>query len=481
MKSLINKSKLFWQGLSIFFVVLAIVCITLQCCIFNNVTSIIVNSVLIVVVSTAFSVICLIISKSVSYKVKVNKTIGNIIKSKFNLLTPKQKFKKILISIILFAAAGIGFIPLFIIGANYSHKINTSFVKTTATIEYVISEDNSYRLAYKYTDQNGNVCFSLDSASWGGVNFNAGNKVTIYYSKNNPEITIALSNVIMIFFGAGFFLIMGILIFFAQMELGIINSGIMGAVLGILFLGFPVCILTGIALAGGLSFIELLASGATAYAMLCFSVFGFLLLLFGTYQGIKDILATIKYHKSWQYKQEKAEINKVVQENIAKEKEELITKKTTKRKFKKKGSIKTIFSFDFFIINFVGLLFFAMGLWVFISFGLIPLSKDLSYNKVQATVINVTTYVNKKDGGLMATFTYEYYIDDTRYQKDSSYAQSADLAPSVGDTITIKVNPKDPTDCLDNGFTNYILIVVGLLFSGVGLSLIIWMIIALKK
>ncbi len=122
-----------------------------------------------------------------------------------------------------------------------------------------------------------------------------------------------------------------------------------------------------------------------------------------------------------------------------------------------------------------------MGLWVFISFGLIPLSKDLSYNKVQATVINVTTYVNKKDGGLMATFTYEYYIDDTRYQKDSSYAQSADLVPSVGDTITIKVNPKDPTDCLDNGFTNYILIVVGLLFSGVGLSLIIWMIIALKK
>lgn len=470
MKKIINKTQIFIYSLCVLFILMGTTSIILHCAIFTNIAETIVNSVIITIICAVFSTIFFFVGKKMGPDRKVK---GNVIEADDLILTKKEKIKKIFLSFGILVACGIGYIPLFIIGANNVKKINSeNFVKTTATIEYVISEDSSNsRLVYKYFSQDGLRFFSENGASWGAASFKEGKEITIYYSKNNPEIIIVPSNTVMAFFGASFFLIMGLLVFITSLDVGLNKSGIAGSFIGLVFMGFAACFITGIKLASGLSIIELFASGAAVYAMNCFGIVGLIIFIFGLVQGIYDIKETICYKKTHKHIKDKETIKQLLAER---EETLKIEKLERKKEKKKKKNIKYGFCFstESFFLTFGGLVFLGVGLWMIIGMSLMPLFKSLKYESIEAKVIAVETYESRESDGLMATFTYEYFVDGKRYEKESSYGQSADIAPSVGDIIKIKYNPDNPTDILDAEFTNWIMFAMGIISSGAGILLL---------
>lgn len=482
--------KTFWYCICGLFVVMALTAIVLHCIVFPFSVSTVINCIIICIICAIFGCITFFVAKNAgdapkSKTKQAKQSGGNVIASDLKLLTPKQKFKKFLVAFVILAACGIGYIPLFIIGSINVKKITSgNFIKAEAEIISVDTTENSDVLIYNFYDQQGNKIFSRDSASWGGVTFLKGNNTTLFYSKDNPEITLNPANIVILFFGASFFLIMGIFAFLAYMEFGITKSGVVGTILGLVFLGFSTCIITGVHLASGMNFVELFASGATVYGLLCFGIIGLVIVVFASVQGVKDICATLHYLKSPSYKLDKQTAKELVKEKILEERQAKIASINSKSEVtinKDKRKNKFVFNKSAIPVLFGSLVFLGVGLFMLIGLGFIPLAKNLSYNKIQATVISVETFNSKRDGSLLAVYNYEYVVDGLTYQKESSYSQSAELAPMVGDTITIKVNPKDPNDVLDAGFTDYILIVMGTICSGAGIGLIVLAIYMCKK
>lgn len=412
-------------------------------------------------------------------------------------------------------ACGIGYIPLFILGGRNIQKMNSpAYIKTEATIMSVVDTTTDITNPtssprYVYYDQDGNEIISQSNAQWGGVTFKVGQKVTVYYSASNPEIMLNVSDSVMMIFGGLFFLLGGLFAFFACM--GLERLGI--PLFGLMFMVLPGGMLTGMILASGMNFFLLYASGALPFAMVLFLAFGVFVVTVGLIEVFKFIKFNIKERKANKefrdylkerdrkdkklaedckneikatktqklgkdYRKITAKLDEYLEENkkaVADLKEDSKTvENKEKQKKKKKYKIKITWHAVSSLLGVIlaGTVFFAVGLFVMIYVGIMPLAKTASYTKAEATVIELHTYYNK-EGSLLAYFDYEYYVDGVRYEKESSYGQSAEIAPAVGETITIYYNPNNPNELTDSSWTDWIMVVVGLIFAGVGLALIV--------
>lgn len=405
-------------------------------------------------------------------------------------------------------ACGIGYIPLFILGGNNLQKINSpAYVKTEAIIMSVVDTSSTFTNPtsspkYVYYDQDGNEIISKSSAQWGGITFKLGEKVTVYYNKANPEIMLNLSDGVMMIFGGMFFLFGGMLAFCGCTN----RHHFVPFLFGLLFIIFSTGILTAMKLASGMNIFLLLASGALPYAMFLFLALGMFFVVYGVVDAIKYIRYIINNRKS----------SKAINESLKKEKDKNRKDETIKEKTQKLGKnynkitakiknneeneniddeklnedglifdepkvsktkkkYKLYFTKEefknFFAMFFAGAVFFVTGLFVMIYVGIMPLAKTASFVKAEATVIELHTYY--KDGGLNAYFDYEYFVDGKRYEKESSYGQSVEIAPAVGEKITIYYNPKNPDELTDSSWTDWISVAVGFIFAGVGAALII--------
>lgn len=394
----------------------------------------------------------------------------------------KERIKNIFIGLGIFLACGIGYIPLFLLGANSVKKMNSDgYVKTTAVIKYVEdSHGDMKRLAYTYTAEDGKIYTSRTSASFGGASFKAGKTVTIYYNVSSPEAIISPSSTVMTFMGACFFFLGGL---FAAIAMpGHAKSAFVGLMFSTIFLMFSISLIVGIQLASGLSFLELIASGVSVYAMLMFGLVGIVLMII----TISQIIRNIKFNK---FKRNNTEIvqrinerKKLKLENSIKESDkaleapdsEIVSNPKVEEK-KKKPRKKYRHSFHAGLIPLIlaGTVFFIAGTCVMILVGIIPTAKYYSYNKTEATITKIDTYHSKRDGSLLATYFYEYEVDGKKYERESSYGQSAELVPTIGSKINIRVNPKNAEDVLDGGFINWIAIILGFIFAGAGVGLFI--------
>lgn len=100
--------------------------------------------------------------------------------------------------------------------------------------------------------------------------------------------------------------------------------------------------------------------------------------------------------------------------------------------------------------------------------------KYLSFEAVEAEVVNVRTYRSTgRKSSLMAVPTYEFVVDGVTYRVESSTSVSANLAPRVGDKEKIKYNPNAPEEIVNFSWTIIIFYVMGAIFGGVGITLLI--------
>ncbi len=428
----------------------------------------------------------------------------------------------------LLLACGIGYVPLFILGGMNINKINSpAYIKTEAIIMKVVDTTSEISNPtsspkYVYYDKDGNEIISQDSASWGGITFKVGQRVTVYYNAENPEIMLNLSSGVMMIMGGLFFLFGGCIGFFAILE----RENIIPLLFGLTFMVFSGGLLTGMKLASGMNIFLLFASGASAYAMLIFFLLG--LFIFGV--GVNNLVHSVSGYFKNKHSDKKldnylkrasreqierdiknlSEINHRIEEETKFEIEKFnnskgIDVKEDKTIFGEKkieknpNIIKSEYGTTYigvprkkYKINFTkkdfkssigvllaGTVFFVVGLFAMILFGIVPIAKTSSFVKTDATVTKVNTYYNK-EGDFLATFEYEYYVDGQKFEKESSYGQSVEIAPSVGDKITIYYNPKNPDEISDDSWMGWIATVMGLIFAGVGAGLFLWPILACR-
>ena len=119
--------------------------------------------------------------------------------------------------------------------------------------------------------------------------------------------------------------------------------------------------------------------------------------------------------------------------------------------------------------------FMAIGVFM-LYMGVSSVIRQMSYEKVDAEVISVRTYISRDSDGdstLMAVPTYAYYVDGVRYEVESDSASSANIAPIVGDIVTIRYNPANPAEIVSAGWICIVYFVFGLVFGGVGLTVFI--------
>ena len=102
--------------------------------------------------------------------------------------------------------------------------------------------------------------------------------------------------------------------------------------------------------------------------------------------------------------------------------------------------------------------------------------KKGSYTEVNATVVGYD------DTGLTdddeAYIVYEYSVGGVKYRTKS--VEPTTNLPSIGDTVTILYNPSNPNEIISSGGPNYTILIVGIVFSAVGL-LALFRTIGLKK
>lgn len=461
----INKN--IYTGLAVAFALLGIICIVLNIVLFNFSAATIVNIVFIAIVATIFSTIFFFIGRSFEKGGKSkNEYQTDEPFENFRCLDTKEKVKKFFISLGILIMCGIGYIPLFLIASNNTKKMHSSqFFKTTAYVGYVNSDGENSWLTYVYQDLDGTVWYSESGASWGGATFKEGKKVTLYYNVHSPEVVIMPSDTFMAYFGASFFLIMGLFAFFAQMELA--SGTVAGTFFSLVFLLFSTLMTTGIELASGLSFFELMGSGASVYALTCFGIVGLLLFIFCFTQTIKQIKYVIKKSRIPRIKESKTKVKPVTAE-----KNEIIAgpQEAKPKKIKKRYHHK--FFAQTIGIMLAGLVFFSVGLFMIIGMGIVPAIKYSKFVQTEATIVSLNTYTGK-EGNLLASFNYEYFVNGVRYEKESSYGQSVEIAPLVGDKVKIKYNPNNPDEIKDGGWIDTMTAFVGIIPLGVGIGLFI--------
>lgn len=433
-----------------------------------------------------------------SYKIQYEDKLYEKLNRKNKPKIDSSKVKKFFGALGIFLACGIGYIPLIIFGSKNVQKITSgNYIKAEATIQrvYVDELENTSMLVYAYEDLNGDICYSGSGSSWGGITFKEGSKVTVFYNKNNPEILVNLSDTVMFFMGALFFFLGGILC-----ALGILGlDKLVPFIFGFIFIMFASSMLTAASLAGGFRFIELFASGPLAYALFLFELLGIFILTIGIISiftdgnhgptmfevlKIKRELRKEGYFKAIKekYKEDKALINsnkeykkdKVV---FAKPSRDEIIKEQEKPK-KPKKKYKYEFNVGCIPLILAAFVFGGCGIFMFYQ-GISSVIEYSSYIQVEAKIIRVNTFTGK-EGDLLATFDYEYYVDGKRYESESSYSQSASIAPNVGDTVKIKYNKNDPAKIKDGDFIDYISLFVSFIPMGVGVFLFVWAVISMR-
>ena len=366
---------------------------------------------------------------------------------------------EILTGIIIFLVCCLGASPLFIFASKNIQKIHgPNYVKTEAVVTS-IADGDVVQLRYVYYTEDGERIVSGSNASFGGISFKEGKKITVYYNKDNPELLADFGESIMMLTGGSFFLLCGLIVLFANLKL----NQLIGLTFGITFMAFSGGFIFGVMNAGGMNFFEIYCSGVVGYALTLFFILG---LFFATYSLFQLIISIICYFKKLyvrnKYGEKKEKPKKIRDIKVEKEKQSII-KKERVRYFHR-------FSRQAFGILFAALVFLFAGGFMF-SMGVRDIAASANYQKVQATVIEVRLWNSKEDGSLLGDFVYEYYIDGKRYEHESSYSQSAELLPEKGETITIKVSRIDPNRVVDSSWINWLLTCVSLIPLGVGVFL----------
>ncbi len=487
MKREINYGTLFCRIIIGVFILLTVLCNVLHFVYFKFSVDGIINVVITIIICTIFCIIFGFGAKGTLTQIKKKRKTHEFHKQledeEYTLpVSKKEKIKNIFIGLGIFLGCGIGYVPLFLLGSNSIQKMNSDdYVKTTAVIRYIEnSHDDMYRLAYTYTAKDGKIYTSSTNASFGGASFKTGKSVTVYYNVSSPDVIISPSDTVMMFMGASFFFLGGL---FAAIAMpGYAKGAFVGFMFSTIFLMFSISFIVGIELASGLSFLELLGSGIVVYAMLMFGFVGLVLMLISFSQTIKNIRFKKFKKNNPEYVQrvnesKKQKLDKNLKDSNKALKEpdsEIIIK--PKKEFKEKyprKKYKHTFHAGLIPMILASTVFFATGMCVMILIGIIPTAKYYSYEKTSAVVTKIDTYHSKKDGNLLATYFYEYEVDGKKYEKESSYGQSAELVPTIGSTIEIRVNPDNPEEVLDGGFINWIAIAMGAIFAGVGFGLYI--------
>lgn len=366
--------------------------------------------------------------------------------------------------------------PLFIFASKEINKTHSSnYVKTEAIVTYIDYGD-SMGLKYLYFDEDGNEVISNNGASFGGINFKQGKTVTIYYNKHNPEIIVDLGTTTLELCGALFFVLGGIIAF-----LGIIGlPKFIPIIFCLTFMLFSGGLIAGTMLSSGLNLWEVYTGGGLGFACSLFFLIGFALLIPSVIDFVKIVINSVKTKKEKKQNLEtikalegdfSSKYNYFSENNDNKTEKEKVKKttKTTRKQPRKK--YKHRFCAQALILIIVGLVFDSAGGLMFYQ-GVKSAVEASHYEKCEAVVTDIRTW--EKDGDLLGSAIYTYFVDGVEYTQEAEYSQSAELLPEIGTKTTIRYNKNDPTIIKVGGWIDSIIIVVSLIPIGVSIGLFVF-------
>lgn len=182
--------------------------------------------------------------------------------------------------LIVWAVTGLGAF------AGLQKILGGDYVKTQATVVQAVQNgEETEKLVYEYTANNGVTYQSLGDASFGGIIFKEGKSVAIYYSAENPRVTATLSAPVFLLLGALLFLFGGIAAALSGGSQKRQNLG--GFAVFTFFVLFGIGFYIAGGLASGMNAFELCLSGAGYYGVTVLMLAGGLLDMFGLIALIK--------------------------------------------------------------------------------------------------------------------------------------------------------------------------------------------------
>ncbi len=187
----------------------------------------------------------------------------------------KFKFKKACIAPCLICIIGSA-VCFAIAGAEISKIYGDVYVKAQAEIINYVTDDGKSRLVFQIIE-NGKTYITAGADSWSGVDFIAGNTVTVYHPALHPEVVWQPSTAIMLCAGGVMLLVMSLVIFMAIHGM----TGYVGLPVGLIFTGMCIAVEVSIGIAGGFTFFQITFSGAFVCAANGLLGFGVLFICIG--------------------------------------------------------------------------------------------------------------------------------------------------------------------------------------------------------
>lgn len=308
-----NRNSYLYYSLMVVVIIYAIGSITHNIVAYTHDS--IMNIILTVVMCTTFAAILFIVAKINWEHGQIDLTQEELAKinnqdeskdtktidSESESTTPPEKYfslKKLLISLVFFAIfAGIGIGVIYFGATRQAEITGKSYIKTTATIKYVVVDEKTKtkELRYVFTDENKNQVAAKYASGFVGVTPSEGNRVTIYYSRKNPENIQTLCLPIMAYLIGALFIAISILAVLLNFGFNKCDTNPFAPILiGTIFAGLAITMFTALKVAIGGAFFSLVLSGGGLYLIGCFGLLGMLFLLIGIWDTIVYIVKAIK-------------------------------------------------------------------------------------------------------------------------------------------------------------------------------------------
>lgn len=417
---------------------------------------------------------------------------------------------------------------------------NPNYIKTTATVEYVRVEDTGesvlryvYRVYDKESGENEPYIYHTNVS---GIGVKAGQSITIYYSKHNPEIAWHRTNPDMLLSIAILGLTFAVII--AVLKLTAPKNATVAIGVGSIFTLVPYGLLFFLADSTGMSFGQCLIGGAATYALVLFLLLGIIFIISGVSEIIKRAYCLYLWKKegfgdkrkkkskgndNYSKKQSANKINQCDIESTQAERfdsQSVAELSTQTERFDSQSDIELSTQAGFFdsksdaelstqteivesqsdtninasvspkkstkkakstkmkvnssnIMVLIITAIFAIAGGALLYGGTASVVSHYEYEEVDATVISVRTYNKKDDGTLMAVVTYEYYVNGVRYEVESKSATSVNVSGIVGDVVKVRYNPEKPTDIITMEWTVIFFFIMGVIFLAVGTTIFI--------
>ena len=173
---------------------------------------------------------------------------------------------------------------------------NPNYTSTVAVAQYVrMQGDDRYEIKYVYSDANGKLYVLKHTGHLDGYTPSVGTEINVYYPNNNPSAAQSVEDAKMLTVGAVLFLSIGLLVLLINIFPN--NNSVLCAGFGSMFVAVGATFVGGIAMYTHMGILGAMLSNGVAFGLTCLAMCGAALAIYGFYTLAQSAYYLILYVK----------------------------------------------------------------------------------------------------------------------------------------------------------------------------------------